>query len=355
MRLRRSDCSSAGISRVRRGRGFSYLGADGDRVDDRTRRRIDDLAIPPAWTEVWICTLDNGHLQATGLDAAGRKQYLYHPSWREQRDRQKFEDMIAFGRGLPRLRRQVENDLQRDEQFSRGQTLALAVRLLDLGLFRVGGEEYVESGGSYGLTTLRREHVTVHDGVASFDYPAKSGVERIHQIADPSCVELLRSLCKRRGAVPELLAYRDARRWKALDADDINDYLKQRLSEGASAKDFRTWNASVLAAIGVAVAAGAEAQGAAKSKQRVIRTVGTKVSKVLGNTPAVARGSYIDPRIFDRYLSGWTIDNSLVARLDSGLDLLGTIGDRRRRRVELAVIDLLAQDTHSDKIEKSSG
>jgi DNA topoisomerase I len=353
MRLRRSDCSSAGIRRVRRGRGFSYLGPDGEHVDGRTRKRIEDLVIPPAWKEVWICPLDNGHLQATGIDAAGRKQYLYHASWREQRDREKFTDMIAFASGLPRLRSQVENDLQGEPQFGREQVLALAVRLLDLGLFRVGGEEYVESGGSYGLTTLHREHVSVQDGIAKFDYPAKSGVERIHDIGDPSSIELLRSLRRRRGGVPELLAFREGRRWKPLDADDINHYLKQNLSDAASAKDFRTWNATVLAAIGVAVAAAAEAQGAARSRQRVIRTVVKDVSEVLGNTPAVARGSYIDPRIFDRYLSGWTIDVSLVAHLDSGLDLLGAIGRRRRRRVELAVIDLLAQDTSSGKIEKS--
>jgi DNA topoisomerase I len=341
LRLRRSDCSSPGIRRSRRGRGFSYLNPAGRRVGAATVERIRELTIPPAWEDVWICPDPQGHLQATGVDAAGRKQYLYHPRWRAQRDRLKFADMVEFARVLPRLRRRLDDDLRDGDELGRAQILACAVRLLDLGLFRIGGEEYAESGGSYGLATLHREHVTVTEGIATFDYPAKSGIRRLHTVSDEACVELLRSLLKRRGGSPQLLAFRERRRWHPLHSDDISEYLKAQIGERFSAKDFRTWNGTLLAAVGLASVAGSDSGAGNRSGARVISRVVREVSEVLGNTPAVARRAYIDPRVFDRYLAGSTIDPSLVRPLGEGLAAVALAGERRRRRLELAVVALI--------------
>jgi DNA topoisomerase-1 len=350
-RLRRSDCSSPGVRRVRRGRGFSYVTPDGGRVDAPTLERIHELVIPPAWTEVWICADPQGHLQATGIDAAGRKQYLYHRQWREMRDRQKFADMVEFAHALPRLRRLAGQDLRDRAELGREQVLAGAVRLLDLGLFRIGGEEYAETNGSYGLATLQRDHVSVRDGVAMFDYPAKSGVQRVHEVRDEACADLVRALLRRRGGPPELLAYRDRRRWHSVRSDDVSAYLKRHLGEQFSAKDFRTWNATLLAAVGLAADRASSGGRGVKNGPRVINRVVRDVSGVLGNTPAVARTSYIDPRIFDRYLSGWTIDTDLVRSLGDGVGVVARAGERRRRELELAVLDLLAEDGDSPKVE----
>jgi DNA topoisomerase-1 len=347
LRLRRSDCSAPGLRRVRRGRGFLYLGADGERVaDPATLQRIHALGIPPGWREVWICGDERGHLQATGIDAAGRKQYLYHPVWREQRDRQKFLEMEDFARALPRLRAAVEVDL-RSPGLTRSRVLACAVRLLDLGLFRIGSEEYAEAGGGLGLATLRREHVRVQREQIVFDYPAKSGVRRHHAVSDPDCREVIGALRRRRGGPAELLAHRQGRRWCPVHSDEINDYLKQHVGERFSAKDFRTWNATVLAAAGLA--ARAASTTSATGRRRVVSAVVREVAASLGNTPAVARRSYIDPRVFDRYMSGWTIAQALrgeAMRLDAA-------GDGRRRRLELAVLDLIEERLDSPKLRAS--
>jgi DNA topoisomerase IB len=323
---------------VRRGRGFSLLDEQGGKVDDpELVARVAELAIPPAWSDVWICPDPLGHLQATGTDAAGRKQYLYHPRWREQRDRQKFRQMEEFGRALPRLRRRLSADLGRSE-LSRERVLACAVRLLDLGLFRIGGEEYAEQGGGLGLATIRGEHVALADGSIRFDYPAKSGVRRVHEVSDEASRTVVAELVRRRGGAEQLLAFKHRHRWSPLRSDDINDYIKQQLGPEFSAKDFRTWNATVLAAVSLA---GAAAQAPSKTgRKRAIKASVRDVADVLGNTPAVARKSYIDPRVFDRYLSGWTVRISGVTTLDDA-------GGRRRRRLELAVLDLLDEDRDS--------
>src|SRR5436305_11226450 len=227
MRLRRSDCSGPGLRRVRRGRGFSYLDEQEEPLTDQeTLARIRELAIPPAWQDVWICTDPRGHLQATGLDAAGRKQYLYHPRWREHRDREKFERMTRFGSRLPKLRRATVVQLGGDE-LTHDRVLACAVRLLDVGMFRIGSEEYAEDDGGLGLATIRREHVSLRDGEAVFDYPAKAGVRRAQVIHDPPCVAVVAALKRRRGGRPELLAFRSGRRWHPLRSDEINEYLKE--------------------------------------------------------------------------------------------------------------------------------
>jgi DNA topoisomerase-1 len=305
--------------------------------------RIRELAIPPAWRDVWICPDPWGHLQATGTDAAGRKQYLYHQRWREQRDRAKFRDMEQFAEQLPKLRRRVAADLKGDEP-SRERVLACAVRLLDVGLFRIGGEEYAEQGGGLGLATIRSEHVSLRRGCAVFDYPAKSGVRRVNEVSDSAAIGVLAALKRRRGGPDELLAYREGRRWRPLRSDDINDYIKDGLGPEFSAKDFRTWNGTVLAAVALARREAPPASKTAAS--RVMNAVSKEVAEVLGNTPAVARRAYIDPRVFDRYLSGWTIRAAV-----DGLERIGEGDSPGRRRLERAVLDLLHEDEDSSAVK----
>src|SRR4051812_5146597 len=191
-RLRRADCSGPGITRRRAGRGFVYYDSDGERVDEHeVLERIRELGIPPAWKDVWICPYPNGHLQATGVDAAGRKQYRYHDAWRTRRDAEKFDDMTRFARALPRLREQVEADLASTDKLTRDRVLACAVRLLDRGFFRIGTEEYTVTNESYGLATIRKEHVSIEDGQMVFDYPAKSGKRRIQGVVDPLAMDVV--------------------------------------------------------------------------------------------------------------------------------------------------------------------
>jgi DNA topoisomerase I len=334
-RLRRSDCGAPGIRRRRRGRGFEFLDPDGERIDDpETLERIADLAVPPAWKDVWICLDPLGHLQATGIDDAGRKQYRYHDQWRTRRDREKFADMVEFGYALPKLRRRVRRDLGR-EALDRPRVLACATRLLDVGFFRIGSEDYAVTNESYGLATMRRKHVTIEDGEVVFDYPAKSGQRRVQAIADEAVCDIVAALKRRRGGGQELLAYKDGPRWRDVRSDDINAYVKNATSHDFSAKDFRTWNATVLAAIALATGD----NGKPRSKTAYKRATAAAVKAVaafLGNTPAVARASYIDPRVFDRFRSGWTIEDTLA---EIGEPDLGR--PRKRAKIEAAVLDLL--------------
>ena len=344
-RLRRSDCSNPGIGRVRRGRGFSYTDERGGRIDDpKELERIRELAIPPAWEDVWVCPDPLGHLQATGVDAAGRRQYLYHPRWRERRDQEKFRRMVSFAGSLPRLRRRLARTLGDGEEPSRERVLALAVRLLDIGMFRVGSEQYAEEDSGIGLATIRKQHVRIDGAAVAFDYPGKGGGRRRQVIEDPMSIELIRTLMRRRGGPPELLAYREGRRWRDVRSDDINEYLKEHVGEDVSAKDFRTWNATVMAAVTLA-ADGSEAESKAARKRATNATV-RSVAELLGNTPAVARRSYIDPRVFDRYMSGWTVAGAL-----DRIPTLDVADDRVRTRVESAVLDLLDENTDSSALE----
>jgi len=339
-RLRRSDCSGPGYRRRRSGRGFVYLDVDGARLSDpATLERIRGLAIPPAWSEVWICPDPSGHLQATGIDAAGRKQYLYHPRWRAHRDREKFARMTRFARRLPGLRRRIAADLKR-EALDRERVLACAVRLLDVGMFRIGSEQYADDDGGIGLATVRREHVSFEDHTVVFDYPAKGGRRRAQAITDPMSFEVVRALRRRRAGPDELLSYRSGRRWTPLRSDEINEYLKEHLGEEFSAKDFRTWNASVMAAVALATD-GLRADSRTARRRAIDRAV-RAVAELLGNTPAVARRSYVDPRVFDRYTSGWTIAAALERIPD-----LDPADDRVRARIEAAVLDLLDDRTES--------
>ena len=344
-RLRRVDCSSTGIRRRRHGKGFVYLDEDGGRVTDpEVLSRISDLVIPPAWNDVWICPYPMGHIQATGVDARGRKQYRYHDRWRERRDQEKFDSMVAFARALPLMRKRVGRHLGRDGM-DRDRVLAAAVRLLDRGFFRVGGEDYAVENETYGLATMRKDHVTLGDDAIQFDYPAKSGARRVHNVVDHQVYEIVAALKRRRGGSPELLAYKEGRRWVDVKSADINAYVKQASGGDFSAKDFRPWNATVLAAVALAVSGPAATRSKTARKRAVARAV-KEVSHYLGNTPAVCRASYIDPRVFDRYDSGLTIGGA-VGEFGDTSDLGSLHGT-----VEEAVLDLIAGDEESPVIER---
>jgi len=329
---------------VRRGRGFMFVDEDGDRVDDRlVIERARALVIPPAWADVWICLDPRGHLQATGIDAAGRKQYLYHADWRSRRDREKFAAMLDFADALPGLRRRVRRDLEGD-QLDRDRVLALAVRLLDVGCMRIGGEDYAKEHGSHGLTTLRKEHVRVDGQAASFDFPGKSGQRIEITVRDPVAAELVASLRRRRGSSgAPLLAFSSREstagggstrtRWRPLGADDVNAMIKEVTGESHSAKDFRTWNATVITAVGLAGPIPPTKARRTRAINQAIRTT----AQVLGNTPTVCRNSYVDPRLLDRYAGGVSIDAGRGPRDERFLTQW-----RRRARIERAVIELLA-------------
>jgi DNA topoisomerase IB len=344
-RLRRVDCAGPGITRRRRGRGFEFVDEDGVRVDDpEDLARINELAIPPAWKDVWVCPHPMGHIQATGVDARGRKQYIYHQRWRERRDQQKFDSMVDFARALPGMRRRVARDLGSD-WLSREQVLACSVRLLDRGFFRVGGEDYAVENETYGLATMRKEHVRFTNGSLVFDYPAKSGQRRVQSIVDEQVHEIVAALKRRRGGEPELLAYKEGTRWRDIKSADINAYVKEVTGGDFSAKDFRTWNATVLAAVALAVSGPATKASKTARKRAKTRAV-KEVAHYLGNTPAVCRASYIDPRVFDRFDAGLTIGGVLVEVGDEN-DL-----DSLHGPVEEAVLDLIAGDRGSAAVEK---
>src|SRR5215218_9641514 len=247
-RLRTVSPSQPGITRRRQGRGFVYLD-NGRRVDDPvTIARIRQLVIPPAWQDVWICRYANGHIQAVGSDDKGRRQYLYHPVWREQRDRAKHDRVLEVAARLPRARQHVERDLALPGM-PRSRALATAFRLLDLGFFRIGGEAYAEQNNSYGLATIQKQHVSIEGDNVVFDYVAKSGQERYIALADDLVRQAVRDLLRRRGGGPELLAYRDGKTWRDVTSADINTYIKEKVGEDVSAKDFRTWHGTVIAAV----------------------------------------------------------------------------------------------------------
>jgi DNA topoisomerase-1 len=336
-RLKRIDCATPGITRRRRGKGFEYLDeSTGERIEDEdVVQRIKALAIPPAWEEVWVCADPLGHIQATGIDARGRKQYRYHDRWRERRDRQKFDDMVDFARSLPKLRERVEGDL-RKRKISRERVLACAVRLLDRGFFRIGSEDYAEENETYGLATMRKRHVTIEGKTLVFDYEAKGNKRRVQTIIDPRVSRLVKTLRERRGGGHELLAYRNGREWRDLRSDEINDYIKDVIGDQHSAKDFRTWNATVLAAVVLAASARERDMSTKGGRNRAKRDAVKQVSHYLGNTPAVCRASYIDPRVFDRFDGGLTV-GGVFERLPENPAEWPEI----QRPIEKAVLDLI--------------
>ncbi|HEX6968702.1 MAG TPA: DNA topoisomerase IB [Micromonosporaceae bacterium] len=302
MRLRRSDLNQPGYRRRRCGRGMVFLDPTGLPVTDAAvRERLRSLAVPPAWRDVWICPYPNGHIQATGVDAAGRRQYLYHPLWRVRRDAAKFDHVLEVARRLPRLRVRVDGHLAA-RGLRRARVLATVAKLLDLGAFRVGSDQYAAGDDpTFGVATLRPEHVRTRRGAVVFEFPAKGGVEQVCRVEDPAVCAVLRDLRRRRRHASRLFAYWDGRCWREVRSDEVNDYLRAASGGEMTAKDFRTWHATVLAATRLAALG---PQPSAARTRRAVAAVMREVAELLGNTPAVARSSYVDPRVIDRYRDG---------------------------------------------------
>ena len=287
-------------------------------MDAATRDRIAALVIPPAWVEVWICPFPNGHIQATGRDAAGRTQYLYHEAWRRQKDRVKFERSLELAASLPSARKRVTRDLRGDDPRSR--TLAAAFRMLDAGALRVGSDRYAELHGSHGLSTLLCSHVVVSGNTVRLEFPGKSGQEWMSELDDADLAAALRPL-KRRGPSARLLAYKDDRGWHPVSAEDINNYVRARTGGEFTAKDFRTLTGTVAAACSLARSG---PQKTKTARARAVRAAVKDTADLLGNTLAVARSSYIDPRVIDAFDDGRTIDRERLDSAESELRALLT-------------------------------
>jgi DNA topoisomerase I len=331
-RLRRSSPDVRGWTRRRAGTGFVYLDQTGSRLPPEDVERVKRLVIPPAWRDVWICPYPNGHLQAVGTDDAGRRQYLYHPEWRMQRDAAKHARVLDFGRVLSKAREQVLADLG-TEGMSQDRACAVAVRLLDLGYFRIGNDVYAEQNGSFGLTTLQRRHVRRKGSTLVFCFVGKSGVEHSVTIDDRATVAAIEVMRRRRGpADEELLAWRDRGRWRDLDAGHVNDYVRRTTGMDATAKDFRTWHATVIAA---AALAASEPPTTKAKRKRAVAAAMREVAEYLGNTPALARSSYVDPRVVDCYEEGRTIADAVRRNVASP--------DERQAVLERAVLRLLQE------------
>jgi DNA topoisomerase-1 len=302
--LRYVTDAGPGVRRRRAGRGFSYIGPDGRRITDPDRlawfRR---LAIPPAWTDVWISPLKRGHIQATGRDARGRKQYRYHPRWREVRDAAKYGRMVEFARALPRIRRATERDLRR-RGAPREKVLALVVRLLEATLIRVGNEEYARENRSFGLSTLRRRHVDVAGSRLAFTFRGKSGREHEIKVIDRRLARLVKEVQELPGQLVFQYVDEDGTR-QPIDSADVNDYLREISGDEFTAKDFRTWAGTVAASM--ALREFTEIDSDAQRKKAVVEAIET-VARQLGNTPTVCRQCYVHPDVLDAYMDGTLVD-----------------------------------------------
>jgi DNA topoisomerase I len=296
--LVRSDPRSPGITRDRGPGGFRYRYPSGAEVTQgEVLQRISALAIPPAWVAVWISPEPLGHIQATGVDGRGRTQYRYHQLWRERRDAEKFTHMLRFASALPALRTAALHDLKR-RGLDRDRVAAGAVRLIDLGLFRIGGEKYAELDHHYGATTLQKRHVTVARDRVTFDYIAKEGKHRAVSVTDQMVLPTVRALARADNGLDTLFSYQHGGDWHALHSYDVSHYIAARAGAHFTAKEFRTWNATVLMALALASAGPSPAT---RSRQAVIVASIRQVADWLGDTPAVARSSYVDPRLIGRY------------------------------------------------------
>ncbi|MDT0631889.1 DNA topoisomerase IB [Rubrivirga litoralis] len=328
--LRYADDSRPGITRVRRGTGFSYHRPDGELVSPEVRERIEALAIPPAYDDVWICPLPNGHLQATGRDAKGRKQYRYHPDWEAHRNRLKFDRMVGFAEALPALRARVEADLA-DGGTDRETVLALCVRLLDETLIRVGNEQYAAQNGSYGLTTIRDKHATFEEKGVRLEFTGKSGKTRALAVRDPRLAELVKA-CRDIPGYDLFQFYDEAGDKQDVESGHVNGYLQETTGEDFSAKDFRTWGGTVTAAERLAERGDDlpddELDGA------IVQAVKDTAER-LGNTPAVCRQYYVHPDVLDAFR-----ERDLAGRLRRR-----NAGNTPRglRPSEAAVLDLLKE------------
>ena len=302
--LRYVNDEKPGIRRKRAGKGFSYRAPDSALIHDaETLRRIRSLAIPPAWTDVWICPSAHGHIQATGRDAKGRKQYRYHPHWHDVRDETKYARMIAFGEALPRIRERVHADLGR-HGLPREKVLATVVRLLETTFIRVGNEEYAKTNDSYGLTTMRNEHVDVSGGTIAFNFRGKSGIEHTIGINDRRVARIVKRCKDLPGA--ELFQYiDDDGERQTLDSADVNTYLEDITGEHFTAKDFRTWAGTLLAAMALQEIESFDSE--AQAKKNVVQAI-ERVAKRLGNTPSVCRKCYVHPAVLDAYIEGTMLE-----------------------------------------------
>ena len=313
MRLRTVSCQGPGWRRVRHGRGFRYLDADGEALVPEQVDRVKELVIPPAWTDVWICPDERGHLQAVGTDAAGRRQYLYHSEWRRKRDEQKFDRAIELGRRLPQVRAPLEQQLLGDPA-ARETVIAAAVRLVDLGCFRLGSEMYAEENGSFGLTTLQVRHVRRDGAGRIFRFAGKSGVDHEIRIVDKALRSIIDALTEHRRADGRLLATREGRRWRPIDAGEVNGHIRELLELDVTAKDFRTWKATTTVARQLA---DVQRASSGSGRARQVREAIAQAAELLGNTLSVARSSYVDPRVIDLFEDGHTIGR---VRSENGLD-----------------------------------
>ncbi|MGW7819886.1 DNA topoisomerase IB [Streptomyces puniciscabiei] len=336
MRLRTSSCDGPGYRRVRCGRGFRYVDTAGRPLTDPAQlARIRALTIPPAWRDVWICPWPDGHLQAVGTDDAGRRQYLYHERFRAEQEKAKHEHVRQIARALPELRAQVAVDLA-GRGLSPARVTACAVRLLDLGFFRIGSDRHTRVSETYGLTTMLREHVSCGREEVTFSYPAKGGVETVRALVDAQVRTVARALLRRPRGGDRFLAYYARGSWHDLHSDDLNEALRRLSGTDVTAKDFRTWHATVLAAVAVAVTA-RSGRGSRAARRRQISRAVREVSHYLGNTPAVCRASYIDPAVFELFEQDVTIA-PVLTRLGEH----GTFGrPATQGAVEAAVLGLL--------------
>ena len=293
-----------GLTRHKRGKGFVYRGPDGKPVKDAaTLARIRSLAIPPAYTDVWICPSENGHLQATGRDARGRKQYRYHPKWREVRDEVKYGRMLAFGAALPVIRARTNSDL-RAPDLSRTKVLAALVQLLEKTLIRIGNEEYARTNKSFGLTTMKDKHVEVKGPTLIFEFRAKSGIQQTIDLREPRLAKTVKKCQDLPGQT--LFQYVDEDDvQQSVDSGDVNDYLREITGQEFTAKDFRTWAGTVLAAC--ALREFEEFTSETQAKKNIVQAI-ESVARKLGNTKAVCRKCYVHPAVIDAYLDGTTID-----------------------------------------------
>lgn len=332
--LRYVSDRSPGIRRRRRGTGFAYVDPQGKAVRDReTLRRIASLVIPPAWDDVWIAPRPDGHLQATGRDARGRKQYRYHPRWRAVRDETKYGRMMAFGAALPGIRRRVEEDLARPG-LPREKVLATVVRLLETTLIRVGNDEYARTNGSFGLTTMRDRHVAVTGGSVRFGFKGKSGIRHSIDLDDPRLARLVKRCRDLPGQV--LFQYLDDDgNPRAVDSADVNDYLRTIAGDDFTAKDFRTWAGTVLAALALREFESFDSQ--AQARKNVVRAI-ERVAERLGNTPTVCRKCYVHPEILNAYRDGSMLD---TLRQAADREMSESLHDLRPE--EAAVLALLRQ------------
>ena len=343
--LRYVSDEKPGITRLAAGKAFKYATADGKRVTDAaTLARIKSLAIPPAWTDVWICPLEQGHLQATGRDARGRKQYRYHARWRQVRDENKYTRMIQFGQALPKIREKVADDMSQ-QGLPRTKVLATIVRLLETTLIRVGNDEYARDNQSYGLTTMHDKHVNVSGAKVTFKFRGKSGKFHNIDIND----RRLATVVNRCRDLPgyDLFQYVDEEgKQQDVGSSDVNEYLREVAGEEFTAKDFRTWAGTVLAAL--ALQEFEEFDSQIKAKSNILRAIET-VSERLGNTPSVCRKCYVHPAIIDSYLDGSML-HTLKQRAEQEL----TVALKSLRPEEAAVLALLQQRLSEESASAAS-